>query len=233
MRLTPPNPSAKDGFAACASTASQLVGIGESLPPPASVLGPRSDQTNPRSERRCRAYHCTEALSKVTHEFCSAHEGLALYCRVAGCDNPVVPGRKSCTEPEHAAAESRYSTGHERGFLHRVARQGGANPARGGAARAPDISALANYEEFDEDFDTLRDVDEDTEARVGGAIHGDATCARDLARSRFGRARVHNMMIATASCGIVLSSWSMYTAESLPAVAVRYSSKTRTHADSG
>ncbi|KAF7316637.1 hypothetical protein HMN09_00396300 [Mycena chlorophos] len=57
---------------------------------------------------KCGHDHCTNELSNNRDRFCSDHAADIFKCAIVGCEEPVVPDRKACSNPEHLKMEDMY-----------------------------------------------------------------------------------------------------------------------------
>ncbi|KAF7305379.1 hypothetical protein HMN09_00790100 [Mycena chlorophos] len=57
---------------------------------------------------KCGHDHCTNELSNNRDRFCSDHAGDIFKCSIVGCEEPVVPDRKACSNPDHLKMEDMY-----------------------------------------------------------------------------------------------------------------------------
>ncbi|KAJ7089594.1 hypothetical protein C8R44DRAFT_892286 [Mycena epipterygia] len=54
---------------------------------------------------KCQAPHCTLELENNRHKFCAQHRHLDNICSIVGCNSPVIPGKKSCSDEQHTKME--------------------------------------------------------------------------------------------------------------------------------
>ncbi|KAJ7085870.1 hypothetical protein C8R44DRAFT_549036, partial [Mycena epipterygia] len=47
----------------------------------------------------------TVELDNNRHSFCSLYQQLDGICSIVGCDQPVVPGKKACSDSRHSNME--------------------------------------------------------------------------------------------------------------------------------
>ncbi|THU76521.1 hypothetical protein K435DRAFT_582147, partial [Dendrothele bispora CBS 962.96] len=58
----------------------------------------------------CGVPHCEGKLVSIRNAFCEMHADKNMVCRVKGCNQPIkTKGAKACINPEHQAAEKRYT----------------------------------------------------------------------------------------------------------------------------
>ncbi|KAJ7668842.1 hypothetical protein B0H17DRAFT_1335884 [Mycena rosella] len=181
---------------------------------------------------RCQATHCTEELSNNQHRFCTLHFALHDICSIVGCDEPTVPGQKTCDDPAHAEIERLHTQRGQAAFTlrDRLQRHRLAHPSNGLDSDAPGAP------EVDEDIEWF-DVDGAGGVKVHseenpGSVGVDDTAPTGLAgpeicestksaagnrkyKALFGRSRTHNEQTIVRPCGVIVSRATFYNAEAV------------------
>ncbi|KAF8580189.1 hypothetical protein K439DRAFT_1267774, partial [Ramaria rubella] len=131
----------------------------------------------------CAVHDCKEALPTSKHHFCTQHSLHINVCAVEVCSSLVKSGLRTCRDPTHSAAETRYKEHGTAMFQLRqrlaCAHQTSSDPERNGAPGPVDSLLSLAIEVF----------------------------------ARFGRRQTHNEQLCVASCGVILARAMFYGAE--------------------
>ncbi|KAI0310124.1 hypothetical protein OF83DRAFT_1071058, partial [Amylostereum chailletii] len=156
----------------------------------------------------CAMHNCTKPLITNRHHFCADHATESALCAVIICKEPVRPGHRTCTHPNHMALEA-YRDARGKAFFQlqqRLKRNGVAHLA------SSDMEVLP-------DNDTSTPSDRPLKPDTGN---------RKL-RARFGRRRTHNEQLIVCCCGVIAARATMFGAEAISGVKDFFKSVYRAH----
>lgn len=172
---------------------------------------------------RCQSPHCTTYLDNNRHRFCAAHRVLDGICSIVGCDRSIVPGKKSCDDPQHTQMEKLH---YERGKA--------AFTLRDRLQRHRVNHPTGDDEEINEEDIEWYELDEHGRVRVQHRTNPGSVGEQDQPeceasksdsgnrkyKALFGRCRTHNEQILVWPCGVIFARATFYHAEAVSNVLV-------------
>ena len=129
-------------------------------------------------------------------------------CAVTTCESPIVPGQKTCTDPDHQSLENSYFS------------KGGAMfqlKERLRKARAPNVNSSVPSP----DNHTVLNDDEVSVELEGNHCDEKAPEGNRKIRAYFGKRRTHNEQLIMRPCGVIISRATFYGSEAISSVNVR------------
>ena len=169
----------------------------------------------------CGVHNCKTPLNNNRHRFCPDHTDMNNICAVVGCDNGVVPTKRTCSDPTHQETERIHT---ERGqaqfqLKERLARARVAHPNNAFVEETDPVEDDGDFDVPEEEFDVVGDhVTVPPIADDALDIAGPAT--KKKIRAQFGRKRTHNEQIIVCPCGIIVARETFFGAEAIPSVVV-------------
>ncbi|KAJ7513195.1 hypothetical protein B0H11DRAFT_1698549 [Mycena galericulata] len=173
----------------------------------------------------CQKPHCTEELDNNRDRFCRTHQYLDGICSIVGCDTPIVPDKKTCSDPQHSEMERLH---YERGraaftLRDRLQKHRLAHPSASVDDHAPE-TAIEDEDDGTEWFDLDRGQVHVHNEKNPGSIGVDDSVPCEASKSEsgnrkykalFGRARTHNEQTLVRPCAIIVSRATFYNAEAV------------------
>ena len=148
--------------------------------------------------------------------YCTYHAHLSDRCVVVSCNALAEIGRKTCSDPDHGALETKYDMAGKAMFQLRRRLE------RVNTYQTHD--ALATGSDSNKGAEGLEGSgvgeDQDVEVAVDDC-NGKPSAGNQKVRARFGRRRTHNDELCVASCGVILGRTTFYGSEAPSAVRVR------------
>ncbi|KAI0309790.1 hypothetical protein OF83DRAFT_1157459 [Amylostereum chailletii] len=167
----------------------------------------------------CGMHNCTKPLVNNCHHFCEDHIEEASVCAIVACNEPVRPGHRTCTQPDHISLEM-YREARGKAFFQlqqRLKRNGVSHAVHSDIAQLPDNV----------------DDDEELDVSLGLLTSNDPTLKSDAGnrklKARFGRRRTHNEQLIVCCCGVIAARATMFGAEAISGVKDFYKSVYRAH----
>jgi hypothetical protein len=158
----------------------------------------------------CGILHCMEPLPEGQGiRYCFLHDRYHYICACVGCEQPVVTGRKTCSNPIHQRGED-YRNEKGKAMFQLKAQLSHAKVMN------PENAHAAEPTEEDEIDMELREGEEDAAACPEKGENGN----RKL-RFMFGRRRTHNEQILVHPCGMIVARKTCNTSEGLKEIVVR------------
>lgn len=146
----------------------------------------------------CGVLHCTGRLESNCNRFCTGHQYVDHLCSIVGCNMAVVPGRKTCVDPEHQKLEDQRQRRNKALFQMKNIQRRKIAPRHGAETPYP----------CPEDLENQLDCPDKPDVGI------------KKAKAQFGRRQTHNEQLAVSPCGIVLGRRTFYGSETTPQVAV-------------
>lgn len=158
-------------------------------------------------------------LKSNRDRFCPLHADLEAICAIVDCNQWVVQGLLTCSNPEHQSVESLHQEkGQSRFQLHdHLQRARVAYPT----SHSTNTGALSQLTVADNDEEIFA---VDPSGRVTShdepEAHQPTSTPHKKIRAKFTRSRTHNEQLAVAPCGMILGRDTMFGAEGVASVAV-------------
>ncbi|KAH8078731.1 hypothetical protein BXZ70DRAFT_901892 [Cristinia sonorae] len=176
----------------------------------------------------CGIHNCKEALKSQRDRFCPTHMDQSHVCAIRGCNAPVVPPSRACSDQVHQAAEQQYrSTGKAARQLRQQLRKEAAI-----IHLEPDAAFEQDDEQYPPATNTPSSLDADPPEPdqvycVNPSNNTIIDCTPEQVdsdpkirlRAQFGRRRTHNEQVLVAPCGVIIARTTFYGAEAIGSAA--------------
>lgn len=158
-------------------------------------------------------------------------------CAAVACNNPIIPGYKTCANRDHRACEEYYRLMGKAMFQlkHRLERTKLSQPTSYIPHDPVELATTITEDSAEEPLEGLLLHDEPVTVSNDGEVEPDEATDSDIncpskpetgnrkVRARFGRKRTHNEELCVASCGVILGRETFFGSEGTKAVQVRLS----------
>ncbi|KAJ7052460.1 hypothetical protein C8F01DRAFT_1090459 [Mycena amicta] len=175
----------------------------------------------------CSEKHCMKELESNRDQFCPEHQYRASECAVVDCRAPIIPGKKTCSEPKHMEMQVLHEMRGQAAFTltNRLQKHRLAHPDPGEAGEEEGVPAADNEEWFELNAKKLVVLAHaPTKGSIGvddSELNGaDVPCesSKDPAgnrkyKAKFSRSRTHNKFILSRPCGIIAGRGTFQYAE--------------------
>lgn len=179
----------------------------------------------------CCAFHnCKVPLTTSRDRYCVIHRGLSNICSIKGCSEPILEGKKTCSNPSHQEVERVYTLrGKSRVQLQEKLKRQRVSHPNDGIAEDVELGVLIDddeEEEFEVDEDLVHGINDGVSDLRGTSppplpTEGSPGTKKRIS-AQFGRRRTHNEQILVAPCGMILARETFFGAEAIATCAVSF-----------